>query len=118
MSQYHRSAPEPSPALTRAMQPSNDNSRSDLRVLEARFHPQGRRGDFIVIGKILCRRANAMLEVADDFKARVPATLSERSIVSNLVYLTLMSRPRPLEFLLSLDNRYWSFVPAGSHATH
>jgi hypothetical protein len=114
MSQYHRSAPEPSAALTRRMEPSNDNSRGDLRVLEARFHPQGRSGDFIVIGKILCRASNAMLEVASDFKARVPATLSERSIVSNLGYLTLMSRPRPLEFLLSLENRYWSFVLAGS----
>ncbi len=114
MSQYHTSTPEALPALTRRMEPSNDNSRGDLRVLEARFHPEGRSGDFIVIGNILCRASNAMLEVADDFKTRVPAPLSERSIVSNLVYLTLMSRPRPLEFLLSLDNRYWSFVPAAS----
>jgi hypothetical protein len=116
MSQYHRSAPELSAVLTRRVEPSNDNSRSDLRVLEARFHPQGRSGDFIVIGKILCRPPNAMLEVASDFKTRVPARLSERSIVSNLGYLTLMSRPRPVEFLLSLENRYWSFVLAGSHA--
>jgi hypothetical protein len=111
MSQYHSLAPDPSAALGRGMEPSNDNSRSALRVLEARFHPQGRRDDFIVVGKILCRPPNAMLEVANDFKARVPATLSERSIVSNLGYLTLMSRPRPLEFLVSLENRYWSFVP-------
>jgi hypothetical protein len=117
MSPYHTSAPEPSAALARRHEPSNDNGRSDLRVLEARFHPQGRSGDFIVVGKIRCRAPNAMLDVSDDFKARVPATLSERSIVSNLGYLTLMSRPRPLEFLLSLDNRYWSFVPADSHAT-
>jgi hypothetical protein len=116
MSPYRRSSPELSAVLTHRAEPSNDNSRSDLRVLEARFHPQGRSGDFIVIGKVLCRAPNAMLEVASDFKAHVPATLSERSIVSNLGYLTLMSRPRPLEFLLSLENRYWSFVLAESHA--
>ncbi len=114
MSQHHTSAPEAFAVLTRRPEPSNDNSRSDLRVLEARFHPEGRSSEFIIVGNILCRASNAMVEVAGDFKTRVPATLSERSIVSNLVYLTLMSRPRPLESLLSLDNRYWSFVLAGS----
>lgn len=90
----------------------NDNGRDDLRVLEARFHPNGRANDFVVVGQIFCREAWAVLEVALDFEDRVPGTCSADSIVSNLAYLTIMSRPRPFERLLSLENRYWSFVVA------
>jgi hypothetical protein len=90
--------------------PWNDNGRGGTRILEARFHPHGQGNEFIVIGEILCHAPYAVVNVAPDFEARVPDSLSSRAIVSNLVYLTLMSRPRVLEALLSLDNRYWSFV--------
>lgn len=88
----------------------NDNGRGDLRILEARFHPHGQGSEFIVIGKVLCRAPHAIVDLAAEFEATVPDSLSARSIVSNLVYLTLMSRPRVFEGLLSLDNRHWSFV--------
>lgn len=81
-----------------------------MRVLEARFHPDGHVNEFIVVGQISCSAAWAVLEVALDFEDRVPRACSAGSIVSSLAYLTIMSRPRPFERLLSLDNRYWSFV--------
>lgn len=93
----------------------NDNgSRSGARVLEARFHPNGHVNEFIVVGQILCYPAWALLEVAFDFGCRLPARCSAGSVISNLTYLTIMSRPSPFEQLLSLDNRYWSFAATES----
>jgi hypothetical protein len=89
---------------------SNDNGEQVARVLEARFHPNGQPHEFIAIGRVYCRAPWAILEVAPDFQARVPRTSSASTILSNLAYLTIMSRPRPFESLLSLENRYWSFV--------
>ena len=99
-------------ALTRGDmgEPQNDNGRGDTRVLEARFHPRGSPHEFVVIGNVFCRGPWAVLEVTPDFEAQVPPTSSATSIVSNLAYLTIMCRPRPFEGLLSLENRYWSFV--------
>jgi hypothetical protein len=100
-------------ALTESMgDASNDNGRVEVRILEARFHPHGQANEFVVIGRVICRTRWAVLEVAPDFEASVPEMSSADSIISNLAYLTVMTRPRPFEGLLSLDNRYWSFVPA------
>ncbi len=93
----------------------NDNgSKSGARVLEARFHPTGHVDEFIVVGQIFCFPAWALLEVAFDFGCRLPDKCSASSVISNLTYLTIMSRPCPFEQLLSLDNRYWSFVATES----
>lgn len=91
-------------------EPRNDNGSVEVRVLEARFHPHGQASEFIVIGRIFCRTPWAILEVAPEFEASVPEMSSADSIISNLAYLTVMARPRPFEGLLSLENRYWSFV--------
>ena len=88
----------------------NDNGRREARVLEARFHPRGAAHEYIVIGKVFCNGPWAVLEVAPDFEAQVPSTSSARYVISNLAYLTIMCRPRPFEGLLSLENRYWSFI--------
>lgn len=93
--------------------PGNDNCREMIRVLEARFHPNGSADEFVVIGRILCREMWAALEVAPDFTTRLPYRASAKSIISNLNYLVILSRPRPFERLLSLDTRYWSFVVSG-----
>ena len=90
--------------------PGNDNGRDTVRVLQARFHPNGKAEEFVVIGRIFCRAPWAILDVAPEFASGLPDASSANSIISNLNYLMLMSRPRPFEGLLSLDNRYWSFV--------
>ena len=91
----------------------NDNGRDTMRLLEARFHPNGRRDEFVVLGRIFCRTPLAILDVAPDFASRLPCRSSAKSIISNLKYLLIMSRPRPFEGLLSVDNPYWSFVASG-----
>jgi hypothetical protein len=93
------------------MDACNDNGRADLRVLEARFHPDGQANEFIVIGNIVCHARYAVVRMSPGFAARVPRALSARAIASNLFCLAVMSRPRPFECFLSLDNPYWSFVP-------
>jgi hypothetical protein len=90
----------------------NDNGRDGPRVLEARFHPAGRSGPFEIVGKIVCHGPWAVLEVAPDFENRVPAPCSSATIITNLQYLTIMSRPRPFENLRTLENGYWSFTLA------
>ena len=101
----------PSGRALDGMDASNDNGQGG--VLEARFHPHGRGAEFIVIGNVVCCAPTALLEIAPDLAARVPEAVSMSSLVSNLIYLTMMCRPRPFECLRSLDNRYWSFVPVG-----
>lgn len=95
------------------LSPINDNGRDTVRVLEARFHPDGHASEFVVIGRVFCRENWAIFDVAQDFRSRLPRTSSAKSIISNLNYLMLMTRPRPFEGLLSLENRYWSFVASG-----
>ena len=93
---------------------SNDNGRERPRILEARFHPTGRASAFAVVGKIICRGPWIVLELAPDFERRVPASCSGATIITNLRYLTIMSRPRPFETLRTIENRHWSFVLAES----
>jgi hypothetical protein len=90
----------------------NDNGRERIRILEARFHPAGRAGAFEIVGKIVCRGPWALLEVAPDFQNRVSASSPRATILTNLRYLTIMSRPRPFETLRTLENGFWSFVLA------
>jgi hypothetical protein len=74
-------------------------------LLEARFHLDGRRAEFMIVGYVLCKgRLVALLPTRD-----VTASPS-RALVSNLKYLVLMCAPRPYELLRALDSRFWSFV--------
>lgn len=101
-------------ALTLCMiSPGNDNGSDTIRVLEARFHPNGKANEFVVIGRILCRALWAVLDVAPEFASHLPRGSSAKSTISNLNYLLIMSRPHPFERLLSIDSRYWSFVVSG-----
>jgi hypothetical protein len=89
---------------------SNDNGREDLRVLQARFHPHGRADAFAVVGRIVCCGPWAVLELDPDFKRRIPACCSGASIITNLRYLTIMSRPNPFENLRAVETPHWFFV--------
>jgi hypothetical protein len=89
---------------------SNDNGREDLRVLQARFHPDGRADAFAVVGRIVCRGPWAVLELDPDFERRIPACCSGATIITNLRYLTIMSRPNPFENLRTVETPHWSFV--------
>ena len=93
---------------------SNDNGEADVRLLEARFHPQGRASHYAVVGMIFCRGAWAFCELAADLGRRLPDSCSIASITANLRYLTVMSRPRPFETLRAMDSPHWSFVPTGT----
>jgi len=79
------------------------------RTLEARFHARGRGDDFVVVGRIVCAESVTLVEPAPDL-APLLTGHSPASVITNLRYLVLMSRPFPFEYLHALDSRYWSFV--------
>jgi len=79
------------------------------RTLEARFHARGRGDDFVVVGRIVCAESETLVEPTPDLAPRL-AGLSPASVITNLRYLVLMSRPCPFEYLHALDSRHWSFV--------
>jgi hypothetical protein len=89
---------------------SNDNGREDRRVLQARFHPDGRADAFAVVGRIVCRGPWVVLELVPDFGWRIPACCSGATIITDLPYLTIMSRPNPFENLGTVETPHWSFV--------
>lgn len=89
---------------------SNDNGIVEVRCLEARFHPNGKAHEYVVVGTIVCRGGWAVCEVAADL-TRLPAGCSRDSITSNLRYLAVMSRPRPFDSLRGMESAHWSFVP-------
>jgi hypothetical protein len=76
-----------------------------VRVLEARFHPDGQRGAFVIVGRVICDDACGIVKPCAGAAAGVRA-----SVLTNLRYITAMSRPRPFEILRALRNRFWSFV--------
>jgi hypothetical protein len=90
---------------------SNDNGRVDLRVLQARFHPDGLADAFAVVGRIVCRGPWVVLELDPDFEGRIPFCCSGATIIANLRYLTIMSRPKPFENLRTVENRHWFVAP-------
>jgi hypothetical protein len=90
---------------------SNDNGKAEIRLLEARFHPEGRADEYAVVGTIVCRGSWAVCELVTDLRRRLPESCSSASIAANLRYLAIMSRPRPFETLLAIDSQHWSFVP-------
>jgi hypothetical protein len=79
------------------------------RTLEARFHAQGRGNDFVVVGRIVCAESGTLVEPEPDLAPRLTGH-SPASVITNLRYLVLMSRPCPYEYLHALDSRHWSFV--------
>jgi hypothetical protein len=77
-----------------------------VRTLEARFHPEGRAAEFIVVGKVLCHENHAIVE---------PSTIGGRltlrtSLATNLRYLAAMNAQRSFDALRALKNPFWSFV--------
>lgn len=94
---------------------SNDNGVVTVRCLEARFHPNGRPDEYVVVGTIVCRGGWATCEVAADLRP-LPDGFSRDSVTTNLRYLAVMSRPRPFESLLGMQSAHWSFVPTVKRA--
>ena len=80
-----------------------------VRILEVRFHAQGRGDDFVVVGQIICGESRTLVEPAPDLE-RLLVGASRGSVVTNLRYLVLMSRPCPFDNLRALASRHWSFV--------
>jgi hypothetical protein len=94
----------------------NDNGVITVRCLEARFHPNCRPDEYVVVGTIFCRGGWATCEVAADL-TRLPASCSRDSVTANLRYLAVMSRPRPFESLLGMESAHWSFAPTPTRAS-
>jgi hypothetical protein len=85
------------------------NNLEVVRILEVRFHARGRSDDFVVVGQIICSDSRTFVEPAPDLD-RLLGENSRASVVTNLRYLVLISRPRSFENLCTMDSRYWSFV--------
>jgi hypothetical protein len=64
--------------------------------------------------KIVFRGPWVVLQLPPDFERRVPACCSGATIITNLRYPTIMSRPCPFENLRTIGNPPWSFVVAES----
>lgn len=63
----------------------------------------------MVVGQIICGESRTLVEPAPDLE-RLLAGTSRASVVTNLRYLVLMSRPCPFDNLRALASRHWSFV--------
>jgi hypothetical protein len=88
---------------------ATSNNAEVVRILEVRFHARGRRDDFVMVGQIICSDSRTFVEPAPDLE-RVLGGNSPASVVANLRYLVLISRPCPFDNLRRMDSRYWSFV--------
>jgi hypothetical protein len=85
------------------------NNLEVVRILEVRFHARGRSDDFVVVGQIICSDSRTFVQPAPDLE-RLLDGHSRTSVVANLRYLVLISRPCPFDNLRTMDSRYWSFV--------
>jgi hypothetical protein len=71
-----------------------------MPLLEARFHPQKKCGDgVVVVGRVRCEGVNVSVE-----------PLSNGEMLEKLLYLVRESEPRPYERLTALRSEFWSFV--------
>jgi hypothetical protein len=81
---------------------------TDVRVLEARFHPQRRQQpDFVTLGYLVWRRPHRREPpVFEPARTALPDP-----VVSKLRYLVGVTGPDSFERLQRLRSDYWSFVP-------
>jgi hypothetical protein len=71
-----------------------------MPLLEARFHPQKKSGDgVVVVGRVRCDGTNVSVEA-----------MSNGEMLEKLLYLVRESEPRPYERLTALRSEFWSFV--------
>ena len=71
-----------------------------MPLLEARFHPQKKSGeDVVVVGRVRCEGPSVSVE-----------PLSNGEMLEKLLYLVRESEPRPYERLTALRSDFWSFV--------
>lgn len=87
-----------------------------MRVLEARFHPQG--GEvYFVVGQLVWQRRSEddspMVEPAPELISEADAATT----LSKLRYLITATAPGSFERLQSLRSRFWSFVEIGPRPT-
>jgi hypothetical protein len=90
-----------------------------MRVLEARFHPQGKDvDDFVVVGHVvwgwLHRERPRVLPAPRLTLPGAEAATSASAMLSKLEYLVSLTSPGAFERLQSLPNRFWSFVDVSS----
>lgn len=82
-----------------------------MRVLEARFHPQGS-AEYVVVGRLVWRRPSELdlptLEPAPELTSKADAATT----LSKLRYLITATAPGSFERLQNLRSRFWSFVEA------
>ena len=81
-----------------------------MRLLEARYHPEGRRNEFVVVGLVWCGQRYASLVPREESIATPLLPV----LLANLKYLILISAPRPFETLRALDSTFWSFAEVGT----
>ena len=71
-----------------------------MPLLEARFHPQKKSGNgVVVVGRVRCDGTSAAVE-----------PLSNGEMLEKLLFLVRESEPRPYERLTALRSDFWSFV--------
>jgi len=71
-----------------------------MPLLEARFHPQKRAGNgVVVVGRVRCDGTSAEVE-----------PLSNGEMLEKLLFLVRESEPKPYERLKALRSDFWSFV--------
>jgi hypothetical protein len=96
---------DPLPPVARSVQ-----SLDQMRVLEARFHPQSARNDFVVIAHVVWQgdvvRDVPKLEPTESLRVfGAPSTM-----LAKLSFLVATSMPEAFTRLQSLKSQYWSFV--------
>jgi hypothetical protein len=71
-----------------------------MPLLEARFHPQKKGGDnVVVVGRVHCQGRSARVESERDGE-----------MLEKLLFLVRESEPEPYQRLLALRSDFWSFV--------
>jgi hypothetical protein len=88
-----------------------------VRVLEARFHPKGD-GGFFVVGRIAWSEAPGMRSPTIELESSLVMQAEPVVILSKLKYLLSSTAPGSFERLQTLQSRFWSFVPVDSNPAH
>jgi hypothetical protein len=92
---------------------STEAERDSVRLLEARFHPDGRANEFVSVGWIASQSSRLALGIAPDLEDRLKPH-GWRDVVAGLRHIVSLCQPRTADALLSLENAHWSFVLAAA----
>ena len=82
----------------------------EVKVLEARFHPQSKmKHSRVIVGRVICFGANATVQFSELARTAV-APFEPSGLRTKLQFLVETAYPHPYEVLTKLRSEYWEFT--------